>query len=126
MLIFWLCSDQFVVWSGRETEFTKDADGNEARYHGDRPLDDDVIAQSTLEPLVAPSPDYGAIIPLVQVAGTATRRAVEPTWLTASNPKVFPGLVRDVQDCHQVFKESQVCSVFTTHQDVRQSGLMYG
>ena len=29
-----------------------------------------------------------AIVPLVQVAGTVTRRAVEPTWLTASNAKV--------------------------------------
>lgn len=28
---------------------------------------------------------YGAIIPKVVVAGTLTRRAVEPTWLTASN-----------------------------------------
>lgn len=42
--------------------------------------------------------DYGAIIPMVQVAGTATRRAVEATWLTASNPKVistriFPGFI---------------------------------
>ena len=30
----------------------------------------------------------GAIIPQVIVAGTATRRGVEPTWLTASNAKV--------------------------------------
>ena len=30
----------------------------------------------------------GAILPQVVVAGTATRRAVEPTWLTASNAKV--------------------------------------
>ena len=29
----------------------------------------------------------GVIIPQVIVAGTATRRAVEPTWLTASNAK---------------------------------------
>nr|KAG5714277.1 hypothetical protein BaRGS_018494 [Batillaria attramentaria] len=28
---------------------------------------------------------YGAIIPRIVVAGTITRRAVEPTWLTASN-----------------------------------------
>lgn len=28
---------------------------------------------------------YGAILPRVIVAGTVTRRAVEPTWLTASN-----------------------------------------
>ena len=30
----------------------------------------------------------GVILPMVQVAGTVTRRAVEPTWLTASNAKV--------------------------------------
>jgi len=29
--------------------------------------------------------DYGALLPRVIVAGTVTRRAVEPTWLTASN-----------------------------------------
>ena len=29
-----------------------------------------------------------AILPVMQVAGTVTRRAVEPTWLTASNAKV--------------------------------------
>lgn len=28
---------------------------------------------------------YGAIIPQVVVCGTLTRRAVEPTWMTASN-----------------------------------------
>ena len=32
--------------------------------------------------------NYGAIIPRVIPAGTVTRRAVEPTWLTASNPRV--------------------------------------
>ncbi|XP_078097437.1 DNA polymerase subunit gamma-1 [Mustelus asterias] len=31
--------------------------------------------------------DYGAILPLVITAGTVTRRAVEPTWLTASNAR---------------------------------------
>lgn len=30
---------------------------------------------------------YGMILPQVLVSGTVTRRAVEPTWLTASNPK---------------------------------------
>ena len=30
----------------------------------------------------------GVIIPLTMVAGTVTRRAVESTWLTASNAKV--------------------------------------
>lgn len=38
---------------------------------------------------------YGAILPQVVTAGTITRRAVEPTWLTASNARVcvpsFPG-----------------------------------
>lgn len=31
---------------------------------------------------------YGAILPQVVTAGTVTRRAVEPTWLTASNARV--------------------------------------
>ena len=31
---------------------------------------------------------YGAILPRVITAGTVTRRAVEPTWLTASNAYV--------------------------------------
>uniref|UniRef100_A0A8C8FD67 DNA polymerase subunit gamma-1 n=1 Tax=Oncorhynchus tshawytscha TaxID=74940 RepID=A0A8C8FD67_ONCTS len=31
---------------------------------------------------------YGAILPQVITAGTVTRRAVEPTWLTASNARV--------------------------------------
>lgn len=30
---------------------------------------------------------FGVILPMVITAGTVTRRAVEPTWLTASNPK---------------------------------------
>jgi DNA polymerase gamma 1 len=30
----------------------------------------------------------GAILPPVCVAGTVTRRAVEKTWMTASNPKL--------------------------------------
>ena len=34
------------------------------------------------------SEGLGAILPMVKVAGTTTRRAVEPTWLTASNAKV--------------------------------------
>ena len=43
---------------------------------------------------VTSHPDYdadsyhGAIVPKVIVAGTMTRRAVEPTWLTASNALV--------------------------------------
>lgn len=36
--------------------------------------------------------DYGAILPQVVTAGTVTRRAVEPTWLTASNARVWPHL----------------------------------
>lgn len=36
-------------------------------------------------------PDRGAILPQSITMGTVTRRAVEPTWMTASNPK--PGLV---------------------------------
>lgn len=31
---------------------------------------------------------YGAILPRIITAGTVTRRAVEKTWLTASNAKV--------------------------------------
>lgn len=31
---------------------------------------------------------HGAILPQVITAGTVTRRAVEPTWLTASNARV--------------------------------------
>ena len=31
---------------------------------------------------------HGAIVPRVVTAGTVTRRAVEPTWLTASNAYV--------------------------------------
>ena len=33
--------------------------------------------------------DTGAILPRTAVSGTITRRAVEATWLTASNYKVF-------------------------------------
>uniref|UniRef100_A0A8C0XCM2 DNA polymerase subunit gamma-1 n=1 Tax=Castor canadensis TaxID=51338 RepID=A0A8C0XCM2_CASCN len=33
---------------------------------------------------------YGAILPQVVTAGTITRRAVEPTWLTASNARQAP------------------------------------
>ena len=76
-------SEQFVVWSGRESSTTTTSAITDDR-HNDRgfPLDneDDARMSSSLE--------CGAIIPVVQVAGTATRRAVEPTWLTASNPKV--------------------------------------
>ena len=83
------CSDQFVVWSGgEETDSNKSA---LPRYSRGSPLDDannDVVETISVMESSKSSSDYGAIIPLVQVAGTATRRAVEPTWLTASNPKV--------------------------------------
>lgn len=36
---------------------------------------------------------YGAILPQVVTAGTITRRAVEPTWLTASNARVGTSLL---------------------------------
>ena len=36
---------------------------------------------------VSSSDGYGAILPSMAVAGTITRRAVERTWLTASNAK---------------------------------------
>lgn len=51
------CSQQFVVWGRGE--------GQRSREEA----------------------DCGAILPVVRVAATATRRAVEPTWLTASNAK---------------------------------------
>lgn len=38
--------------------------------------------------LVNTEMDYGAIIPQVVVCGTLTRRAMEPTWMTASNSKL--------------------------------------
>ncbi|XP_059058462.1 DNA polymerase subunit gamma-1, mitochondrial-like [Achroia grisella] len=38
-----------------------------------------------LRPPSAPDQLYGAILPQVVVAGTLTRRASEPTWMTASN-----------------------------------------
>ncbi len=80
-----LFSDQFVVWSGRD----------DTAMAGDETLQDDDSEQQNTEEEeeegVQPTAfsDYGAIIPMVQVAGTATRRAVEATWLTASNPKVI-------------------------------------
>ena len=89
------CSDQFVVWSGGETTSTKDNDGREEPHCdrdsllGDSNTDSEhSIANNSAGASLSDSSDSGAIIPLVQVAGTATRRAVEPTWLTASNPKV--------------------------------------
>ncbi|XP_071477444.1 DNA polymerase subunit gamma-1-like [Diadema antillarum] len=51
------------------------------------------LEKNELPRSVVRSPDYeedgfyGAIIPRVITAGTVTRRAVEPTWLTASNAR---------------------------------------
>ena len=50
-------------------------------------------SQSPTPPLLSSlslpcSEGLGAILPMVKVASTTTRRAVEPTWLTASNAKV--------------------------------------
>ena len=36
-----------------------------------------------------PCPRVGCILPQLITAGTVTRRGVESTWLTASNPKVY-------------------------------------
>lgn len=59
---------------------------------------EDLGAQQAAEPPALPHPArhpsyddegrYGAILPQVVTAGTITRRAVEPTWLTASNARV--------------------------------------
>ena len=52
------------------------------------------LEKSDLPRAVTSHPDYdestyyGAIVPRVIVAGTITRRGVEPTWLTASNALV--------------------------------------
>ncbi|XP_042198873.1 DNA polymerase subunit gamma-1 [Callorhinchus milii] len=52
-----------------------------------------MLRKTELPRLVARHPEFddensiGAIIPLVITAGTVTRRAVEPTWLTASNAR---------------------------------------
>ncbi|XP_035668321.1 DNA polymerase subunit gamma-1-like isoform X1 [Branchiostoma floridae] len=51
------------------------------------------LKKKELPRIVSRNPDYeeegsyGAIIPRVVTAGTVTRRAVEPTWLTASNAR---------------------------------------
>ncbi|NWW77503.1 DPOG1 polymerase, partial [Climacteris rufus] len=41
----------------------------------------------TRHPDYSEEDNYGAILPQVVTAGTVTRRAVEPTWLTASNAR---------------------------------------
>lgn len=45
---------------------------------------------------------YGAIIPRVITAGTVTRRAVEPTWLTASNARVSSIYIQRITGLHVV------------------------
>ena len=48
---------------------------------------------------------YGAILPRVITAGTVTRRAVEPTWLTASNPRVSTVCLHDMR--RKIIKQQQ-------------------
>lgn len=77
-----------------------------------------------------------AIVPLVQVAGTVTRRAVEPTWLTASNAKVkqwFLQICNTVDcsrfslfffkcDCQQCVSEKKTkTSLYTLYHSIRIS-----
>lgn len=45
----------------------------------------DIVANNSYNPEESV---YGAILPRIITAGTITRRAVERTWLTASNAKV--------------------------------------
>lgn len=47
-----------------------------------------VLPRPTRHPDYDEEGRYGAILPQVVTAGTITRRAVEPTWLTASNARV--------------------------------------
>lgn len=61
-----LCRSQMVVW------FKK----------GELP--ENVLHNSNYEE----QGQYGVILPKIITAGTVTRRAVEPTWLTASNAYV--------------------------------------
>ena len=99
-----MCSDQFVVWSGRDDPAAVVGEGAE-----DGPLSDDTAVEKKgkengdvhVHP-TGPSLDCGAILPMVQVAGTATRRAVEATWLTASNPKVI--MVHYMRACAIIYE----------------------
>ena len=92
-----------MVWHERETDTAQPGSSSSSgsRDNGgestttlcsnDDDDDDGATTIASLESQASISPsssDYGTIIPVVQVAGTATRRAVEATWLTASNPKV--------------------------------------
>lgn len=47
-----------------------------------------VDLKDSADPTPTDSANLFAILPQMQVAGTVTRRAVESTWLTASNAKV--------------------------------------
>ena len=88
------------MWSGRDDPAAAVEEGVR-----DGPLSDDTKVEKMkgeengdvhVHP-TGSSSDCGAILPMVQVAGTATRRAVEATWLTASNPKVI--VVHYMQAC---------------------------
>lgn len=48
---------------------------------------DDLLSEITRSDTFIVDNMLGAILPRVITAGTVTRRAVEPTWLTASNPR---------------------------------------
>ena len=88
MLWYAYFSDQCVVWSGRDgrrddVTVAKEGDGND-----DSEKEEDMHIEG-VQPTASSLSDCGAILPMILVAGTATRRAVEATWLTASNPKVL-------------------------------------
>jgi len=60
---------------------------------------------------------HGAIIPRVVTAGTVTRRAVEPTWLTASNAYVRAlCFILSFTEWHKKLvcwlHESEICQIF--------------
>ena len=62
-------------------------DSNVIDYDGDRNIDSSGFNfQKTF--IFNLRLTFGAILPQIIAAGTVTRRAVEPTWLTASNPMV--------------------------------------
>ena len=98
MYVVQSCSDQFVVWSGRDDEAVVREGAGDEHLSNDSCVSKKEEKEETggMYPLgsssSSSSSDCGAIIPMVQVAGTATRRAVEGTWLTASNPKVIVDL----------------------------------
>ena len=71
------CMQQFVMWQSKEHNF------------GLLPLPTDghLPSQATPAHEVDPPKRLGLILPQVVTMGTVTRRAVEKTWLTASNAK---------------------------------------